>query len=87
MNFVAIARTDEEDVFYNVKKGEDTNSLNEECFLPSEDLAKQIIVDELCIDYKPVAVTLEVLERSGSFTYGVAEIEVNKPVKVEKVNG
>lgn len=74
MKFVAIMRKDEEDVFYNVKDGEDTHTLNEECFLPSEGLANQIIEDELCIDYKPVTVTLEVLERSGSFTYEVTEI-------------
>lgn len=74
MKFVAIMRKDEEDVFYNVKKGEDTDTLNEECFLPSDSLANQIIEDELCIDYKPVTVTLEVLERSGSFTYEVTEM-------------
>ena len=87
MNFVVITRKDEEDVYYNVKTGEDTNTLNEECFLPSTALAEQIIEDELSVYYVPVNVRLEVLERSGSFTYEVDEIEVNKTVKVEKVNG
>lgn len=69
MNFWAIAVKYDEDVFYDFEKEEDTFHLSESCMLPTKAMADQIIEDELCDQYTSVSVTIETIEKSGSWSY------------------
>lgn len=65
MKFWAIAYKYEEDAFYDVAAGEDTMSITETCFLPTKELAEQVIENELSVNYVPVEITLLRLEKNG----------------------
>ncbi|MBG9693268.1 hypothetical protein ABD91_21260 [Lysinibacillus sphaericus] len=69
MEFYVLANTDEEEVFYDIAKGQDANTINSGCFLPSKDLAEQYIEDQLCSSYIPVKINVETLSLNGDFVW------------------
>ncbi|MEJ1517786.1 hypothetical protein R3O67_31905 [Bacillus cereus] len=75
MKFWAIAYQYQEDVFYNFAKEETTLELNENCFLPTEKMAKNFIEKELDDDYVPVEIELETLERNGVWSHARGQVE------------
>ncbi|QDP42956.1 hypothetical protein HWC53_gp133 [Bacillus phage vB_BmeM-Goe8] len=74
MEFWAIAYRYEEDVFYDFEKKEDTFDLGPTCFLPTEEMAEQIIEDELSIQYVAVRINVETIEKSGNWSWSRDEI-------------
>lgn len=75
MKFWALAYQFQEDVYYDFKKEEDTMDLSESCFLPTEIMALDVISNELSSNYIPVEITLERLERNGSWTHSRGIVE------------
>jgi hypothetical protein len=75
MTFWALAYQYQEDIYYDFEIEEDTMNLSENCFLPTEIMALDVISNELCSDYVPVEITLERLEKNGVWTYtrGIVE--------------
>lgn len=69
MNFYALAYKYQEDIFFNIAADEDTSSLDEQCFLPSKEMAEQFIEDALSTDYVPVEIKLESLSPTGVWSY------------------
>jgi len=69
MKFWAIAYKYQEDVFYNIATDEDTMNLDEQCFLPSESLAQQLIEERLGSEYAPIVIDLETLQKNGVWSY------------------
>ena len=74
MKFYAIAYKFQEDIFYNLVSGEETHELNEQCLLPCETLAAQVINDELNSDFVPVEITLETLTKDGVYSWHRGEV-------------
>ena len=54
----AIANKYQDDVWVNLKTGQDTYDLNFECLLPSKELADDHIEDVLSTDYEAIPVTI-----------------------------
>lgn len=75
MKFWAIAYKYQENVYYNVVNDEDTLDLSEQCFLPSEALAQQIIEDSLGSDYAPIEIDLESLQENGIWSYSRGQLK------------
>lgn len=75
MKFWAVAYQNQEDVYYDFAKEEDTMDLSETCFLPTEIMALDYISNELSTDYVPVEIDLEMLERNGSWTHSRGIVE------------
>jgi len=69
MEFWAIAYIWQEDIFYDFEKEGDMHDLKETCFLPTRDLALEYIADNLDVDYEPVEISLERLEKNGVWSY------------------
>lgn len=69
MKFWAIAYKYQEDVCYNVATNEDTMDMSEQCLLPSETLALQVIEDVLGEDYAPVEIEVESLSKQGVMSW------------------
>ncbi|TCW59082.1 hypothetical protein EC917_101336 [Bacillus thuringiensis] len=69
MKFYAIAYQFEEDSFYDLSTQEETQSLKETCFLPTEELAQKVIDEELSVKYVPVEITLISLQENGIWSY------------------
>ncbi|HHT7153120.1 hypothetical protein P4I85_14015 [Bacillus cereus] len=76
MKFYAIAYQFEEDSFYDLSTEEETLSLKETCFLPTKELAQQIIDEELSIRYVPVEIKLISLQENGIWTYERGRVDV-----------
>lgn len=75
MKFYAIAYKYQEDVFYNVETGGNTDFLTEKCLLPCKDLAEQLINDELSASFIPVEIELETLDKNGIYSWGRGIVE------------
>ena len=69
MKFWAIAYQFEEDSFYDFKKQEDTMDLTETCLLPTKELADKFIEEELSLQYVPVEIKLETLQKNGVWSW------------------
>lgn len=69
MKFYAIAYQYEEDSFYDLSTQEETLLLKETCFLPTKELAQQIIDEELSIKYIAVEITFTSLQENGIWSY------------------
>lgn len=76
MKFYAIAYQFEEDSFYDLSAQEDTLFLKESCFLPTEELAQQIIDEELSVKYVPVEINLTSLQENGIWSYERGRVDV-----------
>lgn len=74
MEFWAIAYKYEESIFYDFKKQGLTHNFSEACFLPSEELANQLIEDEFGNEAVAVKVELNSLSESGVWTYSVGKV-------------
>lgn len=75
MKFWTIAYQFEEDVFFDFSANDTTFTLNETCFLPTESMAKEFIEENLNIDFVPVEIELERLEKNGVWTYVRGKVE------------
>ncbi|MCC4002028.1 hypothetical protein K8Z37_32250 [Bacillus thuringiensis] len=75
MKFWAIAYQFEEESFYDFKQAEDTMDLTESCFLPTKEMAEQFIEDELSIQYVPVEIELETLQKNGIWSWSRGRVE------------
>ncbi|EEL37195.1 hypothetical protein bcere0020_53760 [Bacillus cereus Rock3-29] len=75
MKFYAIAYQFEEDSFYDLSMQEETLFLKETCFLPTEELAQQIIDEELSIKYVPVEINLTSLQENGIWSYERSRVD------------
>jgi hypothetical protein len=75
MKFWAIAYRYQEEVFYNFEIEEDTLDLTEQCFLPTESLATEIIEEKLSADYAPVGIELETLNKNGIWSWSRDQVE------------
>ncbi|PAD86691.1 hypothetical protein CHH55_17130 [Niallia circulans] len=75
MKFWALAYEWQEDIFYDFEKEEDSSDLKETCFLPTRDMALEVIADELGVDYTPVEITLIRLEKNGVWSYERGEVK------------
>lgn len=75
MKFWAIAYQYQEDIFYDFKTKEDIMELEHTCLLPTKDLAETIIEEELSIDYVPVEIEFDRLERNGTWSYSRGTVE------------
>lgn len=73
MKFWAIGYKYQEGFYYNVLTGEDTMAMSEQCLLPSEALAKQLIEDELSTDYAPIEIEIESLSEQGVMCWSRGE--------------
>lgn len=69
MKFWAIAYQWQEDIYYDFKKDGESNDLTEACFLPTRKMAEDFIEEELGTDFVAVEITVEVLEKNGSWTH------------------
>jgi hypothetical protein len=59
----AIAYKHQEDVFYDFEQYEDSYDLKPTCFLPTKDLAEQLIEEELSTyQYAPIEITIELVK-------------------------
>lgn len=76
MKFYAIAYQYEEDSFYDLSTHEETLFLKETCFLPTEELAQQIIDEELSVKYVPVEINLTSLQENGIWSYERGRVDV-----------
>ena len=69
MDFYAMAYQFQEGIFYDHAKGDLTHDLQPTCFLPTKELAEQIIKDEHGEgEFIPVKITMESL-RDGVWAY------------------
>lgn len=75
MKFYALAYQYQEDIFYDFAKGEDTHDLTETCLLPTKEMAGQFVENELSVDYVPVEIELETLQRNGTWSYSRGQVE------------
>jgi hypothetical protein len=75
MKFYAIAYKYQEDVFYNLATDEDTMDLTEQCLLPTEALAQQLIKERLEDSYTPVEIEIESLSKQGVMSWSRNQIE------------
>jgi hypothetical protein len=75
MKFWAIAYQYQEDIYYDLESGEDVFSLEHTCLLPTRELAKIIIEDELSTDYIPVEINFESLSKNGVWSYTRGPVE------------
>jgi len=73
MKFWAIGYLYQEDVWFDLEKQEDTFDLRSTCFLPTKEMAKQYIEDELSIQYVPVEIEVETL-RNGVWSWSRGEV-------------
>jgi hypothetical protein len=69
MKFWAIGFLYQEDVWFDLEKQDDTFDLRSTCFLPTREMAKQYIEDELSIQYIPVEIEVETISKSGSWSW------------------
>lgn len=69
MKFYAIAYLYEENVWYDLDKREDTFDLKSTCFLPIRELAEEYIEDYLSIQYVPVEIEVETINRNGTWSW------------------
>lgn len=74
MEFWAIAYKFEENIFYDFKKKELTHNFSEACFLPSEELANQLIQEEFGNEAVAVKVVLHSLSANGVCSYTVGKV-------------
>ncbi|MEC3159328.1 hypothetical protein P9Z94_25105 [Bacillus thuringiensis] len=75
MKFWAIAYQFEEDVFWDFAKNDETNDLTETCFLPTKTIVEEFIENELSINYVPVEIELETLQKNGVWSYTRGRVE------------
>jgi hypothetical protein len=74
LKMYAIGYKYQEDVFFNFATGEDSFSLDPSCFLPTEEMAEQIIEDELSDQYG--VVEIEILSvRNGVWSWARGDFE------------
>ncbi|MDZ5480434.1 hypothetical protein [Bacillus thuringiensis] len=76
MKFYAIAYQFEEDSFYDLSTKEETLSLKETCFLPTEELAQKVIDEELSVKYVPVEINLTSLQENGIWSYERSRVDI-----------
>ncbi|EOQ07807.1 MULTISPECIES: hypothetical protein [Bacillus cereus group] len=76
MKLYAIAYQYEEDSYYDLSTQEETLFLKETCFLPTEELAQQIIDEELSVKYVPVEINLISLQENGIWSYERGRVDV-----------
>jgi len=74
LEFWAIAYQYQEDVWYDFSKKDDTFDLTETALLPTEDIAKQFIEDELSDQYVPVLIKIGSYE-NGILSYSRGKVE------------
>lgn len=72
MKMYAIIDTYNEGFYYNFETGEFTMRFNEQCLLPTQDMAKTFIEEELGEDNKVVTVNIE------SYQNGVMSCSTNE---------
>ncbi|PER40825.1 hypothetical protein COL26_21950 [Bacillus thuringiensis] len=75
MKFWAIAYQFDEDSFYDFATNEDTYDLKESCFMPTKEMAETFIEDELSIQYVPVEIEVETLQKNGIWSYTRGRVE------------
>ncbi|MFA2694547.1 hypothetical protein [Bacillus mycoides] len=75
MKFWAIAYQFEEDVFWDFAKKDETNDLTETCLLPTKTIAEEFIENELSINYVPIEIELETLQKNGVWSYTRGRVE------------
>lgn len=75
MKFWAVADQFDEDVFWDFTENEDTSDITESCFLPTKEMAEKFIEDELSIQYVPVEIELETLQKNGIWSYTRGRVE------------
>ncbi|BCC74174.1 hypothetical protein BCJMU51_p2029 (plasmid) [Bacillus cereus] len=75
MKFWAVAYQFDEDVFWDFSKNEDTFDITERCFLPTKEMAEQFIEEELSIQYVPVEIELETLQKNGIWSYSRGRVD------------
>jgi hypothetical protein len=63
VKFYAIAYLYQENVWFDLKKKEDSFDLKSTCFLPTWEMAEQYIEDELSIQYVPVEIEIETINK------------------------
>jgi len=69
MEFWAIGYLYQEDVFFDLKDNEDTMDMTSKCLLPTKEMAEQFIEDQLSIDYTPIKIELETLNKNGVWSW------------------
>lgn len=69
MEFYAIAFKYQEDVWFDLEKGDNSSELKASCLLPTYDLAEEYISDELSMQYHPVKIKLEILNKNGVWSW------------------
>lgn len=75
MEFWAIAYRYQEDIFYDFEKEDFTHQFSAACLLPSEDIANQIVEDQLGHESVAAKVTLHSLTEQGVMSYSVSEVK------------
>lgn len=75
MKFWAIAYAWQEEIYYDLSEEDDTHDLKETCFLPTREMAVEYISENLGADYDPVEITLERLEKNGTWSYARGSVK------------
>jgi hypothetical protein len=73
--FWALGFQYQEDVFWDFTLNVETMDLRETCFLPTEEMAKNYIKENLNVDYVPVRIEVERVERNGVWTYSRGPVQ------------
>ena len=69
MRFYALGFKHEEDVFYNFNEKDDTYDLTEECLLPTEELAREMIEEHTGTEYFVKPVDIDNIDKHGNIAY------------------
>ena len=76
LTMYAIVDSTEEGYYWNFKKENMSSKLNEECLLPTKEMAERYIEDELAIYYKVIEVNIESISKTGTWCYSTNEHEI-----------
>jgi hypothetical protein len=68
MKFWVLGYLYQEDVYYDFEMKEDSYDLKPSCFLPTKEMAQQIIGQELSVQYIPIEIELQTLN-FGSWSW------------------
>jgi hypothetical protein len=75
VKFYAIAYQYQEDVWFDFEKKEDSFDLRSSCLLPTKELAEQYIEDELGIQYMPVEIEIETINKNGNWSWSRGKVD------------